>query len=76
MSFRLAAFMRRFRRTSSRLARALAKCTCILASCFPTLVTAFAAAIASAKIPLKFRVQRSGEWLPLLFALLFNRAAL
>ena len=33
--------------------------------------------LVSAKIPLKFRVQRSGEWLPLLFALgCFNRAAL
>ena len=33
--------------------------------------------VVSAKIPLKFRVQRSGEWLPLLFALgCFNRAAL
>ena len=33
--------------------------------------------VVSAKIPLKFRVQRAGEWLPLLLALCcFNRAAL
>ena len=33
--------------------------------------------VVSAEIPLKFRVQRAGEWLPLLLALCcFNRAAL